>query len=259
VATDYGGDLLVSSLLGALPLSRLVIGKSAVDRTQYLTAKIGNLFNLLASTYRTLQAWALHIHPTDNALLVLVPTAEGAPTSQLAYSFATNAWSQYADLPMLSAGAWNGTLFFGTTDGRICRNEGYVDNVGRTDSTSYLPVSWNVLTAFQNLGNSRQKQVREIRPIVLSEQQNPIYQANAKYGFDLEPSIAPNGSTIGAAGTWDVAVWDVDVWSGGYVPSLGLIGTTGLGRDVAIEVQGAANSRTTLVGVDVQFEQGGLL
>jgi hypothetical protein len=260
IATDYGGDILVLSSLGVIPLSKLVIGDPIVDRTQYATAKIANLFSRLASSARTLQGWSLHIHPEDNALLICVPSANGQPTTQLAMSFATRGWSQYRDLPMLSAGSWNGKLYFGTTDGRVCQNTGYLDNVTLADPNAWSSVQWSLLTAYQNLENSRSKQVQTIRPSITSQTPNPIVSATAKYGFDLSEPPPPAGATAGIIpGTWDGATWDSTLWDGDFVSNQPLSGGVGMGRDVAIAIRGSAISRTTLVGIDVQYTQGGLL
>lgn len=259
IATDYGGDVLVLSLLGVLSLSKLVIGNPVVDHSQYATFKIANLFSQLAAENRNARGWGMYIHPTDNALVVTIPYASATPSAQLAYSFATRGWSQYRDLPMLSAGVWNGTLYFGTPDGRICKNEGYVDNVQLSDGSS-TPVAWSLLTSFQNLGNARNKQLRLIRPTVLSETTSPTVQSTARYGYDLEEPTPPGGAPAGVTtGTWDTAVWDTDAWAGSFNPTQRLVGSRGVGRDVAIAIQGSAVSRTTLVGMDLMFEQGGLL
>lgn len=259
IATDYGGDVLVLSLLGVLSLSKLVIGDPVVERSQYATYKIANLFSQLAADNRTLMGWGMYVHPTDNALVLTVPNSVSSPDSQLAYAFATRGWSQYRGLPMLSAGVWNGTLYFGTPDGRVCKNEGYVDNVQLSDGSS-TPVSWSVLTSYQNLGNARNKQLRLIRPTVLSETAQPTVQSTARYGWDLDEPTPPGGAPTGVTtGTWDTASWDDDAWSGSFNPSQRLVGGSGVGRDVAIAIQGSAVSRTTLVGMDLMFEQGGLL
>ena len=131
VVTDYGGDLLVLSSIGVVPLSKLVVGQPVVNgsRSPYATAKIANLFNQLVSTYGTNLGWAIQIHPVDNALLLLIPTLEFASSSQLAMSFATLGWCQYRDMPMIAAGIFEGQLYFGTPDGRVCLNSGYADNV----------------------------------------------------------------------------------------------------------------------------------
>lgn len=259
IATEYGGDVLVLSLLGVLSLSKLVVGNPVVEHSQYATFKIANLFSQLAAENRTLRGWGMYIHPTDNALVLTIPNSANSPNTQLAYSFATRGWSQYRGLPMLSAGVWNGTLYFGTADGRICKNEGYVDNVQLSDGSS-TAVAWSLLTSFQNLGNARNKQLRLIRPTVLSETPQPTVQSTARYGFDLDEPTPPGGAPSAVTtGAWDTATWDTDVWSGIFNSTQRLVGSRGVGRDVAIAIQGSAISRTTLVGMDLMFEQGGLL
>lgn len=134
IATDYGGDLLVQSLIGVLPLSKLVVGGDEVDSKVYATAKISNLFNQLSSTRRTLPGWAMHIHPADNALMVLVPTDGVNATEPLAMSFASRGWSRYRDIPIYCGAVWAGDFWFGTADGRVCRNIDYIDNVPLTEA-----------------------------------------------------------------------------------------------------------------------------
>ncbi|HET9554346.1 MAG TPA: hypothetical protein VFP50_15395 [Anaeromyxobacteraceae bacterium] len=262
IATDYGGDLLLLSLLGAVPLSKLVIGNPAVDRTVYSTEKIAPLFNQLAALYRDLHGWALHIHPLDNALLVFVPQAEGSATTQLAMAFANRSWWLYRDLPMLSACTWDGDFYFGTEDGRVCRNYGYRDNVPRVvsfgDNTGSA-IDWSLLTPFRTGGAPTNKQVQMIRPTLLSGDVAPVYQATARYNLNLAEPGAVSGTPSGDSNSWDVGLWDSMLWQDGTRPSAALTGGTGLGREVAIALRGNANSKTTLVVIDVYFTEGGLL
>lgn len=258
IATDYGGDLLVMSSLGVQPMSKLVLG--ATGEKLYTTWKISNLFNRLASIYRTVRGWAIHIHPADNALMILIPTGgPEAATTQLVMSFASGGWGQYRDLPIVSACVWTGDLYFGTTDGRVCINRGDVDNQLLSDSESFDSIGWSLLTAFQNLGNARQKKVEMIRPTLLSQTPNASVECTARYGYNfLEPS-APSGTGGGGDGAWDSSTWDSTVWGGDFTPTQSIKGATGLGREVAIAVRGNSISRTTLVGIDVFFNQGGFL
>jgi hypothetical protein len=256
--TDYGGDILVISTLGIVPLSKLITGKATEDQSIYTTYKVQPLFNLLVSTFKTLRGWALHVHPTDNALLVLVPTSTAAPIL-LAMSFATGGWGQYRDLPMACAGVWNGQLYFGTADGRVLVNEGYVDEVKLDDTDSFTPVNWSVLTGYRSLGNARQKRVHMVRPNVLSDTPDASVEAEPLFGLDLSELSTITGSTANAAGTWDESNWDDAVFAGDYTPSQPLQGADGMGREVAIAVRGAAKSRTILTSIDVWFDQGGIL
>lgn len=144
IATEHGGDLLIMSVLGVVQLSKLVVGAAIEDRSIYATAKISNLFNQLASTRAGLKGWSIHIHPTDNALLVAHPAVTEGNTEQLAMAFATRGWSRYRDLPLICGAVWNGEFYFGALDGTVYRNRGYVDNVVRgvafwIEGTVYAP------------------------------------------------------------------------------------------------------------------------
>jgi hypothetical protein len=126
LCTDNGGDLLLMSSIGILPLSTLVTGKSAIERSQYRTAKIANLFNQAQIETAASRGWAMRIHPQDACLMVLAPTGQ----NQFVMSLTTQGWHQYRDFPMgVCAEAWGGTLYFGTSDGRVCVNDGYLDAV----------------------------------------------------------------------------------------------------------------------------------
>ena len=256
IATDFGGDLLINSVLGTLSLAKLVVVDPLADRTQYATYKIGNLFSFLANTNRTLPGWAIHIHPEDNALLILIPQgAAGTQTTQLAYSFANQAWGFYRDLPMVSAGAWNGALYFATPDGRICRHTGYVDNVKLSDPNSYVPVSWSIISRYANNGTANTKRIVELIPSVLSESPSPSVTAEARYNYDLSEAGLPSTVYSGTDyAVWDVSKWDQAVWAGDYTSAQPTGGALGMGRDVAVAIRGQADSRTILVDVKVLFE-----
>jgi hypothetical protein len=191
---------------------------------------------------------------------VTVPTAADQPTEQLVMSLATKGWSRYRDLPILSAESWDGELYFGTADGRVCRNSGYVDNVQLSNPDVSTAIEYSLLTSYQNLGNARQKRVQLIRPTVLSDSSAPSFRAAAKYNFDLaELAAIPATAPTPGEGLWNTGVWDESPWLGELVATQTFSGAFGMGREVAIGIRGTAISRTTLVGMDVYFEQGGLL
>ncbi|AAK94387.1 amidase [Myxococcus phage Mx8] len=256
IATDYGGDVLVLSRLGVRPLSRLVAGE--VDKDTYVTAKVSNLFSALMLTRASLPGWSMQLHPEDNALLVTVPTYPGQPTEQLVMALAGRAWFRYRDLPIYSSAVWGGKLYFGTVDGRVCVNDGYVDGVLLSEPSAFTPVQWSLLSAFTNLGSARQKQVQLLRPTLLSESATPSYEVQARYRYDFA-ELAPVSAMGGGSGTWDGSTWDVDVWSGEYQASQQVRGGTGVGVDLAIAIRGTAVARTVLVGIDILFTAGGLL
>lgn len=265
IATDHGGDLLAASAIGIIPLSKLVVSGRTEDQSLYATGKISNLFNQLATSRRARQGWALHIHPSDNTLLVTIPGENvGGNTEQLVMSLGRKSWGRYRDLPILSGATWAGEFWFGTADGRVCRNIDYVDNVLLSDPNSYSAVEWSVLTAFNNLGNAKQKQVKLIRPSVLSGVAAPTpgalvawVQATARYNYNLIEPTAPVAQHSSSG--WNFDLWDNATFGADYSASQPLTGAAGMGREVAIAVRGTAVSRTILAGIDVLFELGGEL
>lgn len=257
IASKVGGDLLLVSRQGAVPLSKLVVG-GELELGQYATAKVSNLLNALMLTRAELPGWALRLHPEDNTIMLLVPTTDGAATEQLAMSLAKKGWARYRDLPIYSAEEWGGKLYFGTADGRVCINDGYTDGRTLDDPDSYTPVQCYMLGSFQHLGSPNQKQVQLIRPRFMADSPTPDFSAVARYDYDTaEPDVLSGGAGTGNA--WDIGEWDTDVWGGDYVASSGIFGAAGMGVNVAIGIRWTATGRTVLVDIDLGLTTGGFL
>lgn len=258
IATTYGGDLLLLTRVGILPMSRLVVGGSS-DSGQYTTAKIANLFARIMLTRAAKKGWQMRLHPEENTLMVVTPVNDGSATEQLVMSLPTRSWSQYRDLPVYGAAeVWGGKLYFGTADGKVKINDGTVDGVTLADPNSYAEIEWSAISAYNNLGNGQQKQVQILRPILLSEGSTPRVAVEARYGLSLtEVSTVPAATP--SSGAWDSGLWDTAVWGGDYSPTLEVRGAVGMGPQVAVAIKGKATSRTVWVGTDIGFTQGGFL
>lgn len=259
VATDYGGELLILSSTGVVPLSKLVVGTAATDSRIYATRKVATLVSSLVSTRRTLAGWGLVIHPEDNALMVTYPTYAGRALEQLAMAFATGGWGRYRDLPMYSAAPFAGQLFFGTADGRVCINTGPVDGVTLANPSAFTPVEWSLFGAYAEVAGGLEIQIAEIEPIIVAETPTPVVEATARFDFDLTEPSAPTGTATGVDGTWDYSTWDSGVWGGELQASQQRQGAAGMGRTVAVAVRGRSISKTTLVGVRVKYLPAGTL
>lgn len=258
IATDVGGELLVLSMLGALPLSRLLGGASGEDATIYASRKIGPIFTELARKYGSNLGWSVMVDPSINALVITIPTAPGQATQQLVMAFSNRSWWRWRGVPVLSGGVYARELYFGTQDGRVCRLRGAVDDVQRDDSSSWSAVAWSLLTAFHALGG-RHKKVAKIRATLLAGNASPSIKATAKWDYDRKEPTAPTGNGGGGAGAWGTGTWGNAVWGSSSKPSKKTVGATGEGRELAIALQGNAISKTTITAVDVDFEQGGIL
>lgn len=259
IATTWGGDLLVLSTLGLIPLSRLTSGTTQADPGQYATADVAHLFAAYANAHRSERGWGLAMHPGDNALVVLIPTGGAAPL-QLVMSLATRGWYVYRDLPMSCAAPWDGKMYFGTADGRVLVCDSDVDGVTLADPDSYTPIQFQLLSFFTNFGSPRQKRVHLIRPRFRTGGASPTVRAAARYDWDTsELATVIEARVAGGAGSWGSAVWGTSKWGGDSVPMKRTAGACGIGQFIAIALRGTAQSRVTLISIDVMFDEGGML
>lgn len=257
LTASVGGDVWILTRFGLLPISQLVVGNT-YDRSRLPAAKISPLLNSAMLTKANRRGWAMRLHPEDGTLLLMVPTYDGQATDQFAFTLATPAWSQYRDLPIYSSCIFGGKFYYGTVDGKVGINDGYIDGRTLADPNSYTAVQWALLTSFQNLGNARMKQVQMLRPTFITDGAAPSYNAQARYRYDFtELSTVTDGITAGDV--WDAAEWDAAIWGGDSQAAQTVTGTAGMGVDVAIAVRGTAITRTAFVGVDVFYTQGGAL
>lgn len=258
IVREVGGDLLLLSRFGILPISRLVVGATA---DQYTTFKISNLFNQLMLTRAELDGWSMHLHPEDNSLLVVLPDSGSETNQQLAQAQGTpgRGWFRYEDLPIFSAEVWGGQLYFGTKDGRVCVSTGYVDAVRLADPNDYTPVQWQLLTAFGKFGGGLGVRISAIRTLLIAEGQQPAFEVAARYDYDQTALDAVSLSTPLEGNVWDAAVWDDGTWDGIASPYNVLRGATGMGHSAAVAIRGTAIERTILVGMDALAESGGWL
>lgn len=263
IATQFGGDILILTLLGILPLSKLVGGQLVTPDT-YETYKIRPLFNQVISEQQSLLGWEMLIHPQDNFLFLNTPGVVGNVQEQFAMSYATRGWARFRGLDVYSAGIWRGSLYFGTRNGRVCKSTGFLDNVARDGSTTNaIPVESVVLSSFQTLQSANKKMLRVIRPLFIVRDINPSVQCFARYDFDMRDvtGVISAPSTVAGGSVWDSGTWDAATWG-----DLGAVGTfstvqgaSGIGSSIATGLRMKTSGYTVFVGFDVAWEEGGLL
>jgi hypothetical protein len=269
IASNFGGDLLLLTKSGIRPLSQLVNGQDG--QATYLTAKVANLFNELATARGDLPGWDMCLHPDESALIVTVPLSNGDgegnySSEQLVMSLWNRSWSRFRDLPISAMAVWVGKLYFadGSTisagNAYLWVSDGYVDN-NRTDAggAAGTAVQWACLTSFSDFGSPAQKQVQWIRPTLLANAYPPTFSVAARYNFDFS-ELASVTEVAGTSGdVFDVAIWDSSVFTDDALASQAVRSATGMGNKVAIAIRGTARSRTVLVGIDVGLTRGGAL
>lgn len=260
IASDIGGDLLVMTRSGILPMSRLVLASTQGDQSQYATGKIANLWNKCMLTRSAYRGWQMVQSPEDATLIVIVPNGEAAASDQFVMSIHAKVWSQYRDLGMGNCAAtYDGKVWYGTIDGKIRIMDGYTDGRTIADPTTTTPITYSLLTAFSNLGTPNQKRLHRVRPTFVSETAYPTYKVQARYRWSVSEADAPTAGVTGGASDWDTAVWDTSLWGEDYAASQSVNGLVGVGPECALAIKGTSSTRTILTGFDVQWDAGGFL
>ena len=256
IASELGGELLIASLEGVFPLSRLLTG--TIGPALYTTQKIQSLFHTYAKDRKSIAGWFMQVSPEENCLLVNMPQT-GNTSEQFAMSLSSGGWSIFQDRPALSSAVWHGALFCGTWDGRLYKVSGDLDDVKLSGAATYDEIDVRLLTSFQSLGSIRRKQIQEIRPRMISQGAAPGYGVEARYDFDSSTiSATPSDPSTEGIAVWDTAVWDTDVWPGVDTPVGDRRGATGSGVHMAVAFRGRVNARLTLMGFDVTWTEGGI-
>lgn len=257
LASAFGGELMVLTSVGVLPISRLVAGRVLLNPDTQSTEKIRNLFNIAMNDRAGLTGWGIFADPLDAALIVTYPKLVGEVRQQFAMSLAQKGWSQYSGKAILCGKAWHRKLYFGTEDGKVMLSTGYMDNVSRDGSTgSASAVKFNGVTAFRDGGNTMVKRAHMIRARMITYGAPPALIAQARFNFDVsDVSVAP-ASPVLPANVFDTAQFGTALFGGGGTPYNYLVGAIGVGTHLAIAFAGSASQRCNLIGFDIMLEQG---
>jgi len=251
IAGSFGGDLYLLSSYGVIPLSKLISGVLIQDQAETLSRKISPIVNNAMSISRVQMGWEIKLIPSENLLLISTPKQASFPYEQFVQSLNTQGWAIYRDIPYNTGDAWNGQFYIGTADGRVLLHTGNAD-IG-------LAINFSAVTSFQEYDETgRYHRVHFIRPVFLSAA-IPAFEVEARYDYNLSEvlGVPTSGSVSGSL--WDSAVWDTGLWSGDVASSSPIHGGAGMGRAMAVGINGSVTQETILLLFDVMFDTGNYL
>lgn len=246
----FGGDLLLLSREGLMPLSKVLISADVTDRMT-VSDKIAQTMSDYATAYAANDGWQTVVFAEENALLVNVPVSTNI-SYQLAMNTTTGAWSRFLGW---NARCWerfdNGIYFAaGTTI--------YNAWIGNTDSGAQIDFEGLQAFAYAN-APTQLKQVKMVRPIIQTESQpNILLGVNADFDTTTPtgiPSFVPT-----TAGLWDTALWDTAYWGGDVVIRREWQTAFAMGYSFAAHMVGNISaSSLSWISTDYVIEGGGVI
>jgi hypothetical protein len=264
--SEYSGEMYILSSFGLISMSDLLRGVDPADvSADSLTFPIASIIrNEMSQTYEQ-YGWEPVFLPSQGVLLIQSPfNVATGKYIQFSMNLTLQSWGIWRDVPMTAFVEWDTTVYFGTADSRVCVMDVPVDNIlidTNDPEAAGAAIQFSILTGFSDAGAPGLFKIPQyVRCDFLS---GALVAYNTRFVFDYEieeqsipiPPLPTHGS-----GTWNVGLWDQAIWgSGTLVPVTKTQGGAGIGRVMAIAVQGKVTNRTRFLSMDAMWKQGGPL
>ena len=247
----YGGDLLLLTLDGLLPLAS-ALQSSRLDPNVALSDKIQGAFAVATSQYKDNFGWGMLYNAKNNALIINVPVAAGSQ-EQFVMNNITKAWCRFTGWAANCLGLLNDNPYFGAN--------GYVARAWTTESNGYVDdvnnISGRALQAF-NYFESRgvKKYFTRARPSIFSNG-SPGITLSMNVDFNTADSTAAISYSPATYAVWDVALWDSGTWGQDDVIQTNWQGITGIGYCGGLQLTSSSKNLTIQwASTDVVYQTG---
>lgn len=262
---NYGGDALLMTEIGALPLSSLRNGAdiaTALDRSGTVR-RIAPTWRELTRERGSVPGW--QIMPLTNLALIVMNVPWTATSSQQIVVSEGGALTRWTGVPAASWIEHDGRSYFGdAATGRVLLyGEDNADNGGGVRSEAMM--------AYTSLGAPSRLKVGQLVQVVMRDALGTSTQVRVLSNLDVPTPVAdslgpaapapavPPISGAGAELFWDVGLWDVNVWGGGAnAVSRHWRAAAANGHMLAPRVtMVSGNGRPAWVGTNMVYEFGG--
>ena len=255
--TPFGGDVMIVSELGLVPMSKLLNGQYTEDQQIGPASKIQSVFAPLVRKLRNEKFFNVFVVPSSDVLVIKLPN-DGGTYRQFAMNVITGAWCEFVGMPMRCAGVIGGTLYFGTSDGYVC-----LGLYGDKDGADAIGVGGNyiegdVQTSFQAFNTPAQlKKFGMVRPSFIALASPSIkLQINTQFQFSTVGGSPYFSQDSGAV--WDEGLWNSSTWVGNNTYQA-WAGTTGLGYYGSLRMKVRGLPLTVFTACNVMTELGGVM
>lgn len=255
--TSAGGDLLIATEAGVVPLSEAVRRDIASLEVGAISRNITPYWRQQALAISSLP-WEIIKVPSLNLMVVSQPDSIDAYGSCLVANLQTGAWARFLGWRTRCLGVFGNRGYFGSDDGKV-----YLMNAGGSDNGAIYTCTY--LGAHESLGAALvQKTVVQMRPVFQAA--HPILpQLTARADFNetlpAPPSSVPNFSL----GVWDEGLWDEALWDSASVTIASAqwvaVGVTGYSIAPLLQMTFGVTPtpKVELVSIDATYHAGALV
>jgi hypothetical protein len=244
----YGGDLLVLTLDGLIPLAS-ALQSSRLDPQVALSDKIQGAFATATRAYKDTFGWALLYNPLNNALIVNIPVATGSQ-QQFVMNNITKAWCRFTGWYANCWALLGDQPYFGT-NGVVAKGwtTDYADN-----STAITTRALQAFNYFETRGVI--KYFTRGRPTIYTNG-IPTIAVGVNVDFQTEDQVGALSFASSSAGLWNQGLWNQATWGSATVVTNNFVGLQGIGYCAAINFNSSSKNITLeWASTDIVYQLG---
>lgn len=254
--TQAGGDLLIATEVGLIPISAAIQSDLAAVESKAVSAPIAPYWQSQARAIGG--SWQIVKALRKGIMYVSQPDSSGANNNALAVNLLTGAWSRCTGWDTQCLGYFDGNAYYGGADSCIY----LMDSTGSDAGAVYTAVYLGQADGMNAYG--RQKTVRQMRAMFQTGSPiNPQLTAKANFREDISaPPSSPDNYTTDSwdSGLWDTAVWDADavVVNDANWTSTGVTGSV-IAPELQLTFGVTPTPEVELVAIDAEFHVGAMV
>lgn len=252
-----GGDLLILTTLGAVPISQAIVKDKAALALAAISKNIAPDWTAEARSRSTVP-WEIAKWPSRAMTLITNPVAsDSTPAQCMVVNSETGAWCRRTGWDARCVALHNDQVYFGTNAGTVFKADiGGLDN-GDT-YTCRAAFAWDHVGApgLEKTVVSARAQFKTSTPV------NPQLSVSTDYATSW-PHAPAAGDEPSTTSQWDVGLWDVAIWDEAGVTAMvntrwNSIGASGfvVSAQVQVTCGTTATPSTELVIFEMLSENG---
>lgn len=246
-----GGDLVIGTTIGAVPLSQAIQRDVAALSPASVSFPIEVAWN---DAVQTLQGnWQAELWPEGQMVVFALPLSDNGDRVMFVANARTGAWARFTGWYGRCLGVWQSRLFFGTDDGKIIEAMvGGLDE-GEVFASVCVPL-------FDDLGSPASVKAGRMALPMTRANAAVNYSVSAQYDFDLALPPAPSSAVVSGESAWGVGEWGEAIWGATQdkVVTKQRVSLTGAGYRLSPAIQITSGSvvplDAELVSIEITYE-----
>lgn len=200
-----GGDLLVATELGIVPLSEAIKKDPAALGIASVSRPISPAWKAEVAARPTLP-WELIKWPSRSLMLTIMPSPNDAATAVLyVTNLETGAWARTTGWGAQCAATLGAEAYYGDRSGRIYQ----MDSSGADDGEPFTAI---YVGGFDHFDNPEVHKTAMQARAVFSSNATFTYKMSMSADYRVSLPSAPNVASTGTAAEWGTAVWNAATW-----------------------------------------------